>query len=348
VSKEGIMLYWNDPFTAQIEIDAWLAAMDIAIGLNPTWKPNTRLSYMENTLGGIAKLAWNSFKKSISYETFEDKFNLSKGEGGVFAEALRFEICGEINREAEKEENKRLALVHLQNIKCCELRRLDDYNAHFLHFFWIYGESSNTNLLEMYFAKLPQPFDEEARKSYSPKDGDSIGTRVKHVRKQLEQYCLTKKLHSQSKGGLGSICKQFDMPSLEFGCRDSPRYVKRLSRKKKSKSYKPHRSTHKTNRRKFRKPKPHSYKPRFFRKKKKSSYPKKEPAKVKCFGCQQIGHYANNCPNKSYKDKVKTIIDECNLLVANDYMSDCFSETASFYETCSATSSDYDSSDSSE
>ena len=85
VSKEGIMLFCNDPFTAQVEIDAWLAAMDIAIGLNPSWKPSTRLSYMENTLGGIAKLAWNSFKKSISYKTFEDKFNLTKGEGGVFA-----------------------------------------------------------------------------------------------------------------------------------------------------------------------------------------------------------------------------------------------------------------------
>lgn len=336
VPKEGVMLYCNDPRTAEIEISSWQSAIDIAIGLNPSWNTAAKLNYIENTLGGIAKLAWNSFKNSTNYQEFSEKFALSNGAGITLADSLRFEICGKTDRETEKLENKRLALNSLHAMRCCSLNSLNEYNQAFSKFYWIIGESGKQEYLDMYFSKLPQPFGDEAKRTYNTSKGDSIGTRINHVEECLKKLCLQEQLRSQGKQSY-TICKDYLPISYEFGCSSSkqkPRKHKKQKTFSKVKTWK---------RKRFRRPKRKSRKPKFFKKRDKHSDKKKPTDKVKCFGCQQIGHYANKCPNKpNFSSKVKAI-EELGLVICDEYESDCFSETQSFYET----NSDYTSSDSS-
>ncbi|KAL5978983.1 hypothetical protein ACLOJK_018878 [Asimina triloba] len=86
--------------------------------------------------------------------------------------------------------------------------------------------------------------------------------------------------------------------------------------------------------------------------KKTTKTPEKGAAGVKCFGCQQIGHYANRCPNKTIAKAVKFIEEEFNLIVFSDYESD---DNMSLYEIDSdyeyrseeeTTDSDYEDSES--
>lgn len=162
---------------------------------------------------------------------------------------------------------------------------------------------------------------------------------MNHVKACINNLCLANMLRKQSKLN-STICKQYLPVSYKFGC---PQSSSIITKKKKKKKKIHHRIT--SWKKRFRRPKRKSQKPRFFKKREKHSYSKKPTTKVKCFGCQQIGHYANKCPNKpKFSAKVQSISEEFGLILADDYDSECFSETQSFYETDSNYSSSSDSS----
>lgn len=334
VSKEGIMLYCNNLSRAAIELEAWQSSIDIAIGANPTWSTENKLNYMENTLGGKAKLAWNSFKATPSYQKFLDSFNQSKGAGITIADALRLEICGRTDKKEEKQELQRKAFLKLQNMQCCTLDKLDEYNDAFSTLFWINGESANQELLALYWAKLPQPFGEEMGMKYkklgdekgTSKDEDTLGRRMHFVKSELAEFCRREFISQQSRKSLAKICGRYDTPELKFGCTKTTRKHRKKRKVRSRKKY------IKTSKRSSKR------KPKFFRKRKKK-YAKKEQSKVKCFGCQEIGHYANKCPKR--KAQFKMIEDDFGLLVLDDYLSDDISDSHSFYYETSSEESYY-------
>lgn len=109
------------------------------------------------------------------------------------------------------------------------------------------------------------------------------------LQKELEKYCQEWRMRAHTQESNAVLCSKVEVPVLKFGCSKSS--SSRKKSKKKSKRY-----FKKKYKFRFRKWKPTknktSFKPRFF-KKKNRKVSRKPSQKVRCFGCQEIGHYAN-------------------------------------------------------
>ncbi|AFO54490.1 capsid protein [Rose yellow vein virus] len=332
INDKGIILYCDNPSTQMQEIDAWEAAMDIAVGLHPQWTAQQRLAYAENTFQGTAKLAWNAFKGSINFTNWYNVFIASGGLGKFITSTLRLEICGIESTDEEKLKLQEKAKHLLQTLRLCDISMLDKYNVIFTKLYWIAGEVTNLETLNSYFSKLPPPFNEKAKKEYVSDEKDTIGKRVRHVQNILEQYCFERRLANVTKQSVKAICAKHNPPNLDIGCRQERSVFKHKRKRKFSKK-----SFRKISKNRFSKKK--KKKP-FFKKKRKGFKPK-DPKKVKCFGCQQIGHYANKCPNKKgqeFKSKVQSIEQICGFILAQECEESASDSEDSYYELISSSS----------
>lgn len=84
--------------------------MDATIGIHfNEWDPNKKLSYLENTLAGNARIAWEAFKSTPGYPAFMTKFTSLNRQGSLMGDFSRMEICGISNKTSEQNRVKREA-----------------------------------------------------------------------------------------------------------------------------------------------------------------------------------------------------------------------------------------------
>ncbi|KAL5978979.1 hypothetical protein ACLOJK_018874 [Asimina triloba] len=310
--------------------------MDIAIGMHfNDWDAERKLGYMESTLVGNAKKTWAAFKNIMRYVTFKTKFLEANSRGSSFGDrpaagtaAGGATVAGRqaLERHPPRHgpHNPEATIHATQNsteISAAPPLKIGG------------GDIGLYTIHPAILHQTPRTWGEAMTKGYdeiSPLD--TLGRRIAYVIEKLTNQCIDWRLKESARGDMGRICAQVEIPRLTFGC-DKP--IRRPVRRKPIRQ-KPIRRKRKVilkfqryKRKPGRKPK----KTRFVRKKRVAKGEikpqEKSTAGVKCFGCQQLGHYTNKCLSKTTAKAVKFIEEEFNMVIFSDYESD---DNISLYE----------------
>ena len=282
----------------QIVMDRWINEISLIIQTNQNDFENSKavLLLVEHKSEGIIK----NFLKTTRWQ--EDLHGLDLFDNIVNAFYLIFLGLDYVhNKEHEigkQIENARKTLVKLQIHDICAL---NEFTCIYEKNLFQIPSDEYTSWIEAYLLKLPlisAQCIERWKKEQTPLLNKSLAFATRIVKEEIAKICENrfkqKKLSSFSKSCCSAI-NEFE--NLEIGKK------KYFPQKKKKKYYK----------KKFKsawKKKKKRFSPgKYFKKPSKNKSCPQGKKKCRCWICNEEGHYANECPNRTkYKDKVKLLI----------------------------------------
>lgn len=195
---------------------------------------------------------------------------------------------------------------HLVNLSICDMCYLENYICEFEKIYYALTPQYQKQAIGMFFNKLPIEIAFEVESSFQTAVNEgslayTLGGRKTAIRNWLKKQCTQETIR---KSNIKLCCKNITDPIGKYGC-EKPR----SSRKKRFKKYPYKKRFRKSSYKRFNKYKKYNpkryFRKRRFGKKKQQEYCPKGKKDCKCWICEEIGHYANECPQKS-KKKEKT------------------------------------------
>lgn len=211
----------------------------------------------------------------------------------------------------------------INKLAICNMCYLDEYTCAFKDYYYkrIYTPQESPGIRQLYFTKLPTPFDIRITKAWNEANiQDTLGARIKFVKNWYAELCEKYREDIKMEKTLIknlSCCK--DIVAPQFGCEE--KYYKKHIRKgfKKYKKIK-HR---------YRSPRK-----RYYTKHKRPHRKKKKLSECKCYNCGKLGHIAKDCkmPKIPRKKEIIEVTIENEDCVPLEYIDYEISDEDSIYE----------------
>jgi hypothetical protein len=288
VTDKGSILLLDSLENASQEINTWdgilrQAIAYITIKEKKELTKEEILSYYEMCMGGNAKMAWEAMKSTTAWPVIQEEWNKTDGKNSLIPDFFRLQFCGIRNSTETEEKQKKMAIDQLNRIQLCELTDLNlaRYNETFNKLLLIIKEPYKREYLDLYFTKLPAPWDSLMKEEYKPDNYDCLGTRMLALKQRIEALCKERQIRKAASQNIKSLCANIKQPVLQFGCSTTRNYESKPKY---------------TSKKRFKQRTPRQAKPKF--KQRSTKLVKKPENQVRCFGCRQLGHYLNACPNK--------------------------------------------------
>ena len=223
---------------------------------------------------------------------------------------------GYIDRDSPQYAEKYVhALLKLELNNIC---LLDTYICVFQDYYYhIYGNiGTDTMYLNMFYSKIPDPWGSALIRDFPFVNLDTLGRRISFLKEKLSEWChqayLIKKAKKIRRDNI-LCCRGNDLITVIGDLKKSYKQKKKKFNKFFYKRY--GRKRYFIRR-----------KPKYFRKNwntNRITIYRKNPKRAKecrCYACNQIGHYSNECPNKFNKKKIETDLDIENMIKQEEFI----------------------------
>ena len=212
ISETGYKLNLDGVRNREDVLDFWKKSMMSVLNMNPEWRSENFLNYIEHSMYGIVA----DWYEGIDEETKETLRAIEPPDVMFrqFCKVLEYEFVGD-----RDDKDKKLIEWQrkLNTLEICNMRFLENYLSEFEQYYYKVGE--NAINLQMLFDKLPKPINEEISEGYQEwiekyNSRDTLGNRLRFIRRWVEKKCREVK-------GTQHMKRQFlncwDMPG-EWGC----------------------------------------------------------------------------------------------------------------------------------
>ena len=172
--------------------------------------------------------------------------------------------------------------------------------------------------LFMFYTKIPNPWGSALIRDYPFVSSDTLGRRISFLKEKLSQWCdqtyLIKKAKTLRRKNV-ICCKGNDLITVigdskkTYKKRNNFRHSRRFNKRFNPRKY-------------FVKRKPTILKRKPWINKKRTIY-RRNPIKAKecrCYSCNQIGHYSNECPNRFTNKKVELDDDIERMIIQEGFI----------------------------
>ena len=299
-------------------LDRWETSLRLALSVNRMSLEDGK-RYIGMAMIKSASQYWQNLRTETKEEAlFGDNINdiVTK-----VIHLLRIEFLGEgyIDRDSPQYAEKYVhALLKLELNDIC---LLDKYICVFQDYYYhIYGKiGTDTMYLNMFYSKIPDPWGSALIRDYPFVNSDTLGRRISFLKERLSEWCHQAYLIKKAKmirkenvlccrgNNLITVIGDLKKPYVPKQKKIKNRFPNRLPFRR------PNRFPNRFGRRRFFVRR----RPGYFRRNwnnnpitRRTIYRKnpKQAKECRCYACNEIGHYANECPNKFNKKKIE--IDE--------------------------------------
>lgn len=230
---------------------------------------------------------------------------IQKFKDAIYHSFVGLDALTQKDRVAKQQVEK--AKWHLDNMIICDMCYFPEFACEYEKYYHQLDDTSKKHYIDVFLNKLPSVIHDKAAKNWKerpPEISESLAGLIRTVNSIVTKICITRALVNTTEHQKNRICcdsSSYEIPG-RYGCSKPSSSMKSKRHKKYYKKY---------YRKKYgfkRKPKKYfnKYKNKrtFFKKKRsfrqsKDPCPKGKGPNCRCWLCNETGHYANNCPNRT-------------------------------------------------
>ena len=291
-------------------LHTWVAEHQIQLQLDESISKLNAESYLNLLIYRTTGMVF-TFLASLK-DTGKIPINTYKTHNDILiaiVETLNQQFLGGINLlgniQTNEDEDQIMKVRHvLNNIEICDICYLNEFICQYESYYYQLPHEDYEKYMDIFIQKLPQPFNETISKKFKENEteglvANSLGGIIKSLRDYIRNLCIQKQELKKSKRPFNLCCDKYEDIPQRFGC-EPEKYKKR--RKHKPKYYKSYNKKRFKYNNKYHKPQKKKWNDKYKNKK----YCSQGKKNCKCWLCQEIGHYANECPKrKNYKKEIK-------------------------------------------